>query len=118
LGQPQQAKFSLSQTCDTDGSHPIASAAPRLHGECVQVVVNPWQQWPSAHVLPLHDTLHPPQLKGSDSMSMQWPPQSAWPTGQLHSPLTQLLPSWHATLQAPQFTLSVWRSTQTFLHST
>jgi len=62
---------------------------------------------------------HPPQFIGSAEVSMQAPPQQAWPAAhaapvapQPHMPLVQLSPSAHIRPTSPQLLGSKRRSAQ------
>ncbi len=51
-------------------------------------------------------------------VSTHAPPHTDWPIGHTHAPATQAVPPVHGLPHAPQFTASVWRSTQAPPHAT
>jgi hypothetical protein len=74
-------------------------------------------QEPPEQTSPLaHFTPQPPQLMLLLVVSTQAPPQSCWPVAHAHVPLVHVSPFWQTVPHAPQFALSLVRSTQEFWH--
>jgi hypothetical protein len=79
----------------------------------VSPAAHPAPHWPWLHTCPLGQALPQlPQLTGSEEMSRQVPPHSAWPCVHAQAPSTQLWSARQRTSQAPQLVTSI----EKFLH--
>jgi hypothetical protein len=110
---PQAPQLALL-VCRSTHVVPIIGPMPPVHA--VSPVGQPAVHTPFTQVLAMPQWVpHAPQLRGSVSVSVHWPPQLVSPAPHTHAPLVQVAPVPQAVPQAPQSKGSFSRSTHALL---